>query len=446
MPGPRAALRRIATLCAAAVLLAAPAAHGATLLRDADLEHALTEIAAPVLRASGLSPAQVDIIVLRDDTLNAFVTDTTRIFLHSGLIMKLPDAKSLQAVIAHEAAHITGGHITRRTENMRAARTAAGLGMVLAAATGAATGSGEAALGLALGTQGSALRSFLGHSRAEESSADIASIRTLVQAGIDPRGALEVQEIFLGQEALNVGRQDPYMQSHPLTRDRFRATQGLVAAARVPETNDAAADYWFLRARGKLSAFLRAPGWTLGRLGDSGSRDIALMREAVARHRQTDLPGALRAIDGAIALRPKDAYYHDLKGQILLESRQPAEAARVYAQARGLAPGNAQVLGGLGRAQLASGQFKAALATLEEARGRDWADPRILRDLSVAYARAGNDAMASEATAQRYALEGRMQDAGIHAKRAVDLLPRGSAPWNRAQDVLDASERAARKR
>ena len=446
MPGPRAALRLIATLCALAFLLAAPAARAATLLRDADLEHALTEIAAPVLRAAGLSPGQVDVLVIKDDRMNAFVADTTRIFINSGLILKLPNAKSLQAVIAHEAAHITGGHITRRMDNMRAARNAAGLGLVLAAAAGAATGSADAAAGFAIGAQSSAMRSFLGHSRAEESSADIASIRTLVQAGIDPRGALQVQEIFLGQEALNVGRQDPYMQSHPLTRDRYRATQGLVAAAKVPERNDPSADYWFLRGRGKLSAFLRAPGWTLGRLGDSGSRDIALMREAVARHRQTDLPGALKAIDGALALRPKDPYYHDLKGQILLEGRRPADSARVYAQARGLAPRNAQVLGGLGRAQLASGQFAAALATLEEARGRDWADPRILRDLSVAYARAGNNGMASEATAQRYALEGRMQDAGIHAKRAVDLLPRGSAPWNRAQDVLDASERAARKR
>ena len=135
----------------------------------------------------------------------------------------------LQAVLAHEAAHITGGHITRRMDNMRAARNAAGLGLVLAAAAGAATGRADAAAGLAIGAQSSAMRSFLGHSRAEESSADIASIRTLVQAGIDPRGALQVQEIFLGQEALNVGRQDPYMLSHPLTRDRERAAKAFIA-------------------------------------------------------------------------------------------------------------------------------------------------------------------------------------------------------------------------
>ena len=32
------------------------------------------------------------------------------------------------------------------------------------------------------------------------------------------------------------------------------------------------------------------------------------------------------------------------------------------------------------------------------------------------------------------------------AKRAVALLPNGSGPWQRAQDVLIASERFAKKR
>jgi predicted Zn-dependent protease len=50
--------------------------------------------------------------------------------------------------------------------------------------------------------------------------------------------------------------------------------------------------------------------------------------------------------------------------------------------------------------------------------------------------------MASLVTAERYALTGRMKDAGIHAKRAAGLLPRGSAGWQRAQDVLSAAETA----
>lgn len=434
-------LRALALWLCLAVLVAAQPARAVQLIRDADIEYALGELAAPVLRAAGLSPGQVRVLVVDDGSLNAFIVDTRHIFIHAGLLMKLDRARQVQAVIAHEAAHIANGHISRRLGNMRTARNAAGLGLVLAAAA-AAAGGGEAAAGLAFGTTSSAMRKLLAHTRAEESSADIASVRSLIRAGIDPRGAIEVQDLFRGQEVLSERRQDPYMRTHPLTRDRLRALRGLVAANARDFPPDPAAEYWFARARGKLSAFSRAPGWTLRRTGDGGARDIALMRRAVAFHRQSDLGRALEHIDAAIALRPRDPFLRELKGQILLESRRAEAAVQVYGAAARLAPRNALILGGLGRAQLAAGDPRGAQATLEAARGRDFGDARVLRDLAVAYARLGQTGQASLVTAERYALQGRMKDAAIHARRAEGALPRGSGAWKRAQDVLSAARQA----
>ncbi|MCI5110870.1 MAG: M48 family metalloprotease [Marivita sp.] len=430
-------------LCLCLLIAAAPA-RAVTLLRDADIEHALEELGAPVLRAAGLSPSQVRILLIDDGSLNAFVIDTQHIFIHSGLLTKLDSAAQLQAVIAHEAAHIANGHIARRLGNMRTARTAAGLGMVLAAAA-AAAGNGQAAVGLGIGVQSSAMRSFLAHSRAEESSADISSIRYLVRAGVDPQGALEVQELFRGQDALADARQDPYMRTHPLTRDRMRALQGLVAGASARTAPDPTAEYWFARAKGKLTAFTRAPSWTLRRADESPTPDIAQLRKAVAYHRQSDLGRALGQIDAAITARPNDPFLRDLKGQILLESRRAADAVKVYSAAARLAPREPLILGGLGRAQLAAGQAQDALKTLEAARGRDFSDTRILRDLATAYAKNGQNAMASLVTAERYAVQGRLKDAAIHANRAEGALPRGSGPWQRAQDVLSAAQSASRR-
>ena len=434
---------RLMGLCLALLLLmTAPARAATTLLRDADIEYALGRLAAPVLSAAGLSPSGVEVLVVDDGSLNAFVASPRHIFLHSGLINRLDTAAQLQAVIAHEAAHISNGHLTSRVGNMRAARTAAGLGLALAAAAVAA-GSGEAAAGIALGTQSSAMRQFLSHTRAEESSADLSSVRYMVSAGIDPRAAMEVQELFRGQEALAVSRQDPYMRSHPLSRDRLRALEATIAGYRnAPLADTGPADYWFARAQGKLSAFTRAPSWTMRRLGDSGTQDIALMREAVARHRQSDTEGALRAIDRAIAMRGNDPYYMELKGQILLESRRFGDAVRTYQAAANGASREPLILAGLGRALLAVDQPGEALRALEAARGRDPSDARMLRDMAVAYAKTGQPGMASVVTAERYALQGRFEDAELHAERAEAQLPRGSGPWQRAQDVLSAAERA----
>ena len=427
-------------------LLAASPARALTLLRDPDIEHALKELAAPVLKAAGLSPARVGILVIDDAGMNAFVVDADTIFIHSGLILRMQTPAMLQSVIAHEAAHIANGHLMRRPINARNARTAAGIGSALAAAAGIAAGSGEFAAGAAAGIQGAAQRSFFAHTRAEENAADSSGMRFMAAAGIDLRGAVEVMEIFRGQEALSVTRQDAYARTHPLSRDRFRRIQQLAEAQGANVRPDPRAEYWFARAKGKLSAFLRAPKWTLTRAGESGHEDIKLMRQAIAYHRQADLKRAMSAIDGAVARRPDDPYLHELRGQILMEGRQIKPAVAAYARATNLAPDNALILGSYGRSLLADGQVAKAQEFLERSRSRDGRDSRILRDLAVTYAKQGNNGMASVVTAERYAMAGRLKDAKIHAERATALLPRGSAAWQRAQDVLAAAEAAEKRR
>lgn len=426
-------------------ILAALPAQAQSILRDGDIEHALSELARPILAAAGLSSSRTRIIVLHDPQMNAFVLDRDHIFLHSGLILRLSTAAQLQSVIAHEAAHIAGGHMTRRLDNIRRANTISGLGAALALAA-AASGGGEAAGGIALGVRSSAERVFFGHTRAEESAADASGLAYMRRAGVDPHGYADVLGLFKDQELLSAARQDPYSRTHPLSRDRLNAVMAQIGTEARRDT-DPTADYWFARAQGKLAAFLRAPSVTLRQTGQAlGKDDITLMRQAVAFHRQSNAAKARQAIDAAIRLRPSDPYLYDLKGQILIESRDAKGALAAYTEAARLAPKDTQLLAGLGRAQLAAGNPKAAIQTLERARAADTSDPTALRDLGTAYAQTGQMGQASLATAERYALTGRWKDAGINATRAAGLLPRGSSAWLRAQDVISAAEHAQKQK
>lgn len=436
-------MQRLVSIFAVAFYLLATTlpAQAVSLLRDPDIEHALRKLAKPVLTAAGLSSARTKILVIDDRTLNAFVIDSNHIFIHSGLISKLGTAAELQAVIAHEAAHIANGHIARRVLNARSAKNVAGIGMALAAAV-AASGNSKAAGALGFGVASSANRVYMSHTRAEESSADQSAVRYMARGGVDPQGAVRVMEIFSGQELVSAARQDPYARTHPMSRDRLRHVKALAQSYGAKEKSDPASEYWFSRAKGKLTAFQRAPKWTRKRAADSATEDIRLMRIAVSYHRDSNTAKAVSTMKQLLAMKPRDPFYYELYGQILLESRQTKAALGAYQNAVKLAPKDGLILGGYGHALLVTGNAKAALPVLEQARARDANNHYVLRDLAQTYAKLNNPGMASVVTAERYALQGRMKDAGIHAKRAAGILPRGSAGWQRAQDVLSAAEAA----
>ncbi|TNE29156.1 MAG: peptidase M48, partial [Alphaproteobacteria bacterium] len=166
-----------------AFALSAQPAAAQSMLRDAETEALLQDMAAPLVEAAGLEPGNVDIVLLGDPSINAFVAGGQAIYIHSGLIDAADTANEVQGVIAHELGHITGGHIIRHSEGASAATNISILSMLLGVAA-AAAGAGDAAMGVIMAGQRAALGKYLAFSRVQESSADAAGASFLSKAGI----------------------------------------------------------------------------------------------------------------------------------------------------------------------------------------------------------------------------------------------------------------------
>ena len=417
------------------LLLSANSAASISLLRDPDIERSLRELAQPILKAAGIKSSTFQILVVNSPSLNAFVIDQNHIFIHSGLILKLSSAAQLQAVIAHEAAHITNGHITRRITNTRNAKITSTFGTLIAIAA-AAGGQSTAGVGLALGTASSAGRILLAHTRNEESSADQSAIRYMQEAKLNSNAMIEIFKTFEQQVNLRIENQEPYARSHPLDRDRIRTATRLTAMLPNYVTNPEN-KYWFSRIYTKLSAFSYDPAWTLNQ--PKNNINLDLLRKAIANHRLGQSEKAINLISDLVALQPKDPYYWELKGQILLENRRYSAAIKAYQTATKLDPNNPLILGGYGKALLTkNSQINniEALKILQKARNLDGKDAVILHHLGTAFSRSGQNGQAALAIAERYALQGDMKNAILQAKRANSILPRGSAAWQRAQDII----------
>ena len=84
----RPIVRLLARLLAFAALLgiAAQPAAAQSILRDAETEALLQDMVNPLVEAAGMPKGSVEVVLVYDPSINAFVAGGQRIYVHSGLI------------------------------------------------------------------------------------------------------------------------------------------------------------------------------------------------------------------------------------------------------------------------------------------------------------------------------------------------------------------------
>jgi predicted Zn-dependent protease len=412
-------------------------AQSISLIRDAEIEDTLRQMSAPILDAAGLGRDSVRLYIVRDSQLNAFVAGGMNLFLNTGLLMRTENAGQLAGVMAHEVGHIAGGHLSR----VGGAQRRAAAEMILATVLGAAAAvAGAPGLGTAIisGGQSYAQSGLARFSRSQEQSADQAAVTYLDRAGISSEGLAQFFKILENQNVLAVSRMNPYLQTHPLTRDRISFVENHAAAeaGRFAESPQ-----WALahgRMVVKLEAFLLNPTEVLQRYRNDDSL-LGRYAKAIALYRLPDLPAALKAVDQLIADHPDDPYFHELKGQMLFENGRIADAISPYRRAVELRPDAALLRYGLAQALIESGEPGAnaeAIAHLEEAVAREPTNAGAWRLLGIAQGRDGLEGVSNLSLAEYALLIGKQDDARLYARRAEGKIAPQDPAWLRLQDVL----------
>lgn len=427
--------------CLAALILAAQPVAAQSILRDAETEELLRDMAAPLVAAAGLEPGNVEIVLVNDPSLNAFVAGGQRIYIHSGLINAADNANEVQGVIAHELGHITGGHIIRSNEGISNAMNISLLTMLLGLGA-ALAGAGEAGMGLmALGQQ-AALGKFLAYSRTEESSADAAGVQYLAKAGISGKGSIAFFKKLQNYEFRYGYSQDDeagFARTHPLSGDRITRLQiDYQADPAWDRPSDPDIEKRFARAKAKLYGYLAKPQDTFSAYPEYLTDAPARYARAYAYHKDAQIGKALAEADALIASEPANPYFLELKGQVLLESGQPAAALEPLRLATQLT-GNQPLIAALfGHALIATenpANFAEAEQVLRAAVQRDRENPFAWYQLGIIYAANGDMPRARLASAEQQIMSGRMAEALHSAEMAENTLPAGSPDWLRAQDI-----------
>lgn len=436
-----AVARGAAAACAAVVMLALSGAPAAAqgLIRDSEIEETLRVYTTPLLEAAGLDPKDVSLYIVGDNSMNAFVAGGQNIFVHTGLILAADTPNELIGVLAHETAHIAGGHLARQREavnkSMRTALISIGLGL-LAIASGAP----DAGAVLMASSSNFAMGNMVRHTQVQESAADQAAFDYLVRTGQSPRGLIDFFNKNIRPYEFMVRRLPPYLMTHPFSSDRVEALRE--RAQGHPLFNTVDSDDYLRRFRfmqAKLVGFILSQGETLARYPLTDTSQPARYARAVAYYRASDLARARAEMQSLMSEDPQNPYYQELMGQILFENGRAAEALPFNQRALELRPGDALLQVALARALIAAhGREGAdeAIPLLQAAIDRERDNAYAWRELAAAREMRGERPLAELASAELNFSIGNYPAAMSFAERARRTLPRNTPSYQRATDIV----------
>src|SRR5712691_1129204 len=394
-----------------------------SVIRDAEIEELLRDYTRPILKAAGLAAQNVQVVILNDRAFNAFVADGRRIFVFVGALTDSTTPNQIIGVLAHETGHLAGGHLARMREQLATAQTAAIIAMILSAGAVVAgsqsrdNSMGQAAPGIIMAPQETIRRTLLAYARGQEEMADRAGVKFLNMTSQSPKGMLETFERFANDTLFLARSVDPYLLTHPMPRERIAALQAL--AQESPYFNridspELQARHDMMRA--KLYGFTDRLDTILRRYPQSNNSLPARYARAIAYYRFGNPHEAIANIDSLIASQPNNPYFHELKGQALLEAGKAREAL------------------------VQSGDRALAEQAIPELRIVLQKEPDAAlgyRVLAMAFGQKGDQPNADLASAQAAFNEGDFKTARQLAARSQRAFPSGSSGWLKADDIVN---------
>ncbi len=440
-------------LCVALTQLAGPAAaQNIPLIRDSEIEDLLSKYAKPIFKAAGIGSGRVSMRIVRSPGFNAFVIDGRNVFVNTGALMQANTPNEIIGVIAHEAGHISGGHLAALRARIRKDQTRAllaqilGIGLLVAGgATGGDTGRdiGAAGQGALYGGTAIITKALLAERRSQESAADQAGLGFLNKTKQSGLGMLATFERFAQQEYISDAYKDAFVRSHPvatarLARLRRNVENSPFFGIKDPPERQLRHDLM----RGKLSGYLESPAAVFNRYTRENKTLPARYARAIAtffRGGPNGLQSALAQTDALIATKPNYAYFWELKGDFLMRSGRQREAVGPLKKALKLA-GDAPLI----RVQLAQAlqgsksqnDIAQSVKLLKKSLESD-KNPQAYRLLANAYYKQGRRPRADAMIAQAHFLSGRLKDAKLFAKRAQSKLKAGSPEWLNNDDIIN---------
>ena len=248
--------------------------------------------------------------ILNDSVPNAWALPGGKIVVNRGLLTEMGSEAELAAVLGHEIVHADAAHGAR--QQSKGVLTQAGMLAAMIYGSSQAESSGGQQIAMILPQLGAQLITTK-YSRDAERESDLYGMRYMSAAGYNPEGAVELQETFV---QLSKDRRSDWLSglfaSHPPSAERVAKNRA--TARTLPKEGDSGRDTYMDK-----TAYLRStvPAYEAH---DKGRKALAEDKTKEARS----------LVSTAIRLKPKEAMFHALSGDIYAADDKLRQAELAY--------------------------------------------------------------------------------------------------------------------
>lgn len=430
------------------IFFAAKPAASFAILTDTEIETGVRTLVNPIIKAAGMQPDDVKIYIMLEDDINAFVAGGKNIFIFAGLLRLFNDPDVIKGVVAHELGHITSGHLARNQEKIQEVMNQSMVTTLLGAAV-MAVGGGPAGLAAILGGMHGAHRSFMSHSRTQESSSDQVAVRLLHATNNTVGGMVKFFDYLMRKQLSEEYQIFRYAMTHPLDKDRMNIIKLALKQEASGYGSTDSERKMYSRIVAKLDGFLASPEAVL-KINQKNLDPFARNYEmAIALYRMSQLAQSTQKLDELIAIEPTNAYLHQLKGQFLFEHGKVLEAMHSYQQALKYLPNDPSLTAEYAVTIVNSLDLMTSKQSKEEAltkvinllnagASKDFKNPYVYRNLAIAYGKLGDLANSNLMLAEEALEYGRTDEARRFALQAQKYPAPNARVKLKIEDLLKA--------
>ena len=408
------------------------------LVRDVELEEFTKELLLPLTKTSNLKDGRIELYFIKSNQVNAFVTSGQNIFINTELIIQSETYDEYLGVLAHELAHINGGHISRTKEQI-STLTEKSIPIYLLGILGILGGDTDAGLAALMVGSASVQDGYLYYSRTQEAAADQAAI-TLLCKSSQPPGGLESFLKKLDRSTINNAEEYRYKTTHPLTSDRFNWIKN--SYKKYPNCKsklNVSLQERFELIKAKLLAYTHNENEVIA-IYDNKENQNSTYAYAVTNYFNGNHSKSIELIKSLIAKNSKNPYYHELLGEIYFSKGRFNLAIQEQKEAMKLATHEndlyLMMLGSYLLAEPNVNNILESIDVLNRSLFLNRYNSYAWYLLAKAYASSDNLSLAYYASAERYYLRRDMALALSFAKKAIKNIDKDTVEWYRTNDLL----------